>query len=90
MVSVNTAQLILTAFTYLVAIWIGWAAQMLRDNGLADTRRELRRAYREYDELLTLLHTAPVVEEVRGGAPSIRPSEVERPRAFTVIRGEGA
>ena len=88
MVRVNTAQIALVVFTYLVAIWIGWAGQLLRENGLAATRRELRQAYRDYDELLTVLHCSPVVQE------EVRASAVIRPRQaahLNIVRGgEGA
>lgn len=89
MVSVNTAQLFLIGATYLVAIWIGWAGQLLRENGLAQTRRELRQAYREYDELLTLLHVTPVVEQPTGGAPRL-PVRVEHRPSLTVVRGDAS
>ena len=88
MVSVNTAQIALVVFTYLVAIWIGWAGQLLRENGLAATRRELRQAYRDYDELLTVLHFSPVVQE-EVTAPFGSP--VGGSRHLNIVRGgEGA
>lgn len=61
----------MTIFFWILFFYLGWTQQLWRENGLAQTRRELRRAYREYDELLALIYAPDEREAVRLPNPSL-------------------